>query len=115
MTGFESGSRKLDWAGATAEDLRGPEPIVWTESEWADRGSSAELAGIVADVWFEAFDFWTGESSDKWAWRVVPTGSRCEWPEAWATGTAKTETAARGAAMRELRRADRAYPKEVAR
>lgn len=78
--------------------------ITWGESEWADDGFTAELAGYTADVYPNPLDEGRG-----WSWRVDATADVSEWPELQDCGHDLPDAAAaKAAAEHALRKvADR--------
>ena len=75
--------------------------IRWDPSEWADTGFAADLNGIYADVYLQ--------ENGAWAWIVKPSGRRCEYPELFDCGDARTEQSAKNKAEVALKKADRSY------
>lgn len=75
--------------------------VIWRDSEWDDDGWSADVNGICADVFPSA--------SGGWAWVVKPSGSRCEFPEVYGSGWAKSPQAAKNKAAASALKADASY------
>ena len=86
------------------------EPVQWEPSEWADEGWSADVNGIIADVFKPTHGAVKSKTRGEWLWEVRASASRCEWPESIASGYSwNVEEAKSSAAVRALE-ADATWP-----
>lgn len=86
------------------------EPLHWERSEWAEEGWSANVNGIILEVFKPTHSAVKSRHEGEWLWEVRASALRCEWPECVAFGFAWNPKEAKDKAAVHAREADATYP-----